>query len=191
MSKNAKRTFSVVDMVVLGILIKQPMNAYALALYVEQKNITRLVKLSTPAIYKSCKRLYTQGFLHGELKRDGEAPEKMLYNVTALGMAQFGELMTHFASTISPFYFDINSVVYCLDELDFEQGLQLIDAYREQISGVMDFLIPHSKEAGATSTFANRMIVKQYLMTVRVLIEWSGELREEFVEQHNRGGQRM
>lgn len=173
-------------MVVLGILLKQPMNAYALAQYVGHNQVTRLVKLSTPAIYKSCKRLYEQQHLGGKIKRDGEAPEKMLYTVTEAGNARFAELMQHFASSITPFYFEINSVVYGLESLDYEQGLELIDAYQTQVKTMQSWLIPHSQEAQAKATFASRMIVKQYLMTVEVLVKWIEELREEFILKHNK-----
>jgi len=179
----ARKTYSIVDMVVLGILLKQPMNAYRLAQFVEQRNITRLVKLSTPAIYKSCKRLFDQGNLSGNIKRDGEAPEKVVYKVTAAGRTRFEQLMTHFAGTITPFYFDINSVVFSLNQLDFEQGLELIDAYASEITTVQSWLIPHSQEAQAQATFGNRMIIKQYLMMVDVLVEWVAQLREEFIKE--------
>lgn len=181
-----RESYSIIDMVVLGILLQEPMNAYRLAQFVEQKSVTRLVKLSTPAIYKSSKRLFEQGNLSGELKRDGEAPEKMMYNVTKSGEARFGELMSHFASTITPFYFDINSVVYSLDRLDFNQGLKLIDTYTSEILAMQDWLVPHSQEAQALATFGSRMIVKQYLMVVNVLVEWVKELREEFIKERGK-----
>ena len=170
-------------MVVLGILLKEPMNAYLLAQFVEQRNITRLVKLSTPAIYKSCKRLFEQGNLSGKSEREGEAPEKMIYRVTSAGRLRFEQLMTHFASNITPFYFDINSVVFSLEQLDYEQGLELIDAYAAEINAVQAWLIPHSQEAKARATFGNRMIIKQYLMVVNVLVEWVEQLREEFIKE--------
>ncbi len=178
-----RKTYSIVDMVVLGILQKEPMNAYRLAGFVEHNNITRLVKLSTPAIYKSCRRLLEQGNLSGDIKRDGEAPEKMIYNVTKAGLERFEQLMGHFAGTITPFYFDINSVVFSLEQMDFEQGLKLIDAYKAEINTIEKWLIPHSKEATAMATFSNRMIVKQYLMVVNVLVEWVEQLREEFIKE--------
>ena len=178
-----RKTYSIVDMVVLGILLKEPMNAYRLAQFVEQQNVTRLVKLRTPAIYKSCKRLYEQGHLGGELKRDGEAPEKTMYSVTNAGHERFKDLMSHFAGAITPFYFDINSVVYCLEQLDYEPGLELIDTFAAEIQAIQSWMIPHSKEAEATATFASRMIVKQYLTVVNVLVEWVEQLREEFVKE--------
>lgn len=159
------------------------MNAYRLAQFVEQKNVTRLVKLSTPAIYKSCKRLFEQGNLSGEVKRDGEAPEKMMYTVSSDGYQRFEQLMSHFSGSISPFYFDINSVVFSLDQLEFEKGLALIDAYASEINAIQSWLIPHSQEAQAKATFGNRMIIKQYLMVVNVLIEWVQHLREEFIKE--------
>lgn len=178
-----RKSYSIVDMVVLGILLKEPMNAYRLAQFVERNNVTRLVKLSTPAIYKSCKRLFEQGNLNGELKRDGEAPEKTMYEVTGAGQERFGVLMNHFAGTISTFYFDINSVIYSLEQLGYEEGLQLIDAYAAEINALQAWLIPHSQEAGAKASFGNRMIVKQYLMVVKVLVEWAEQLREEFIKE--------
>lgn len=178
------KTYSIIDMVVLGILLREPMNAYRLAQFVEQNKVSRLVKLSTPAIYKSCKRLFEQENLSGKPKRDGEAPEKMMYEVTAVGRERFGELMNHFAGAITPFYFDINSVVYSLEQLDYEQGLKLIDAYATEINTLQLWLIPHSQEASAKASFCNRLIVKQYLMVVKVLVEWVEQLREEFIREY-------
>lgn len=183
--KNNKKPYrSIIDMVVLGILTKQPMNAYALAQYVEKNQITRLVKLSTPAIYKSCRRLYEQRYLHGELKRNGEAPEKMLYKVTETGAKWFYQLMSHYAETLSPFYFEINSVIYALESLEFEQGLALINAYQTEIKTMQGWLIIHSKEDRATVNFASRMIVKQYLMTIETLVKWIEMVKEEFTSQY-------
>ncbi len=180
-----EKTYSVIDMVVLGILARDPMNAYRLAQFIEDQNVTRLVKLSTPAIYKSCKRLFAQGHLSGELKRDGEAPEKMMYEVTGDGHERFRQLMSHFAGTITPFYFDINSVVYSLEQLDYAEGLELIDSYTVEIAALKFWLKPHSQEAQAKANFGNRMIVKQYLMVVEVLVEWVKQLREEFIKEHD------
>ncbi|MDH3973332.1 MAG: PadR family transcriptional regulator [Deltaproteobacteria bacterium] len=179
-----KKTYSIIDMVVLGILNKEPMNAYKLAQFVEEHQVTRLVKLSTPAIYKSCKRLFEQGHLSGEVRRDGEAPEKRMYRVSKVGHEHFRELMTHFAGTITPFYFDINSVVYSLESLDYEEGLELIDAYAAEIKAIQSWLIPHSQEGKGKATFAGRLIVKQYLMVVDVLVKWVKILREEFIKEH-------
>lgn len=178
-----RKTYSVVDMVVLSILLKTPMNAYSLARYVEQNNVTHLVRLSTPAIYKSCKRLFEQGYLSGVKMREGEAPVKVMYSVTVEGNTRFYELMGHFAGTFEPFYFDFNSVVYGLERMGFEQGLKLIDSYEVKIKAADAWLAEHVTEAGVTEAFASRMIVKQYQMMVRVLGEWLVQLRQGFIKE--------
>lgn len=176
-----KKNYSIVDMVVLGILQREPMNAYRLTQFVEKYNVTRLVKLSTPAIYKSCKRLYEKKFLSGKLQRDGEAPEKVIYTVTGDGREYFRQLMNHFSGTITPFYFDINSVVYSLEQLEFAEGLQLIETYASEIDAIQNWLIPHAKEVELNAPFGNRMIVLQYVMVVEVLAKWIKQMREEFI----------
>lgn len=177
----SNKNYSIVDMVVLGILQREPMNAYRLTRFIEKFNVTRLVKLSTPAIYKSCKRLFEKKFLSGKLRRDGEAPEKMIYTVTSDGREYFLQLMNHFAGTITPFYFDINSVVYSLEQLSFAKGLELIDTYTGEIDAIQSWLIPHAKEVNLSAPFGNRMIVLQYLMVVEVLAKWIIRLRKEFI----------
>jgi len=182
----SKKSYSIIDLVVLGILLKEPMNAYRLTQFVEQQQITRLVKLSTPAIYKSCRRLADQGNLLGEAVRDGEAPEKILYALTDAGVERFEQLMTHFANTLTPHYFDINSVVYNLELMDYEQGLAMVDAHIDEIETIRNWLGPHFEEVKkrVPNAFGNRMIVKQYVMVFDVLAAWAKELREEFISEY-------
>ena len=44
-----------IDLIVLGILKKEPMGAYDIQKLVEYRNISKWVKISTPSIYKICK----------------------------------------------------------------------------------------------------------------------------------------
>ena len=41
-----------IDLIVLGILKKEPMSAYDIQKLVEYRNISKWVKISTPSIYK-------------------------------------------------------------------------------------------------------------------------------------------
>ena len=44
-----------IDLIVLGILKKEPMGAYDIQKLVEYRNISKWVKISTPSIYKKGK----------------------------------------------------------------------------------------------------------------------------------------
>ena len=46
-----------IDLIVLGILKKEPMSAYDIQKLVEYRNISKWVKISTPSIYKKAIQL--------------------------------------------------------------------------------------------------------------------------------------
>ena len=46
-----------IDLIVLGILKKEPMSAYDIQKLVEYRNISKWVKISTPSIYKKAMQL--------------------------------------------------------------------------------------------------------------------------------------
>ena len=56
-----------IDLIVLGILKKEPMSAYDIQKLVEYRNISKWVKISTPSIYKKAIQLEEKGLIQGEI----------------------------------------------------------------------------------------------------------------------------
>ena len=50
-----------IDLIVLGMLKKEPMSAYDIQKLVEYRNISKWVKISTPSIYKKTIQLEEKG----------------------------------------------------------------------------------------------------------------------------------
>lgn len=175
---------SIVDLVVLGILLKEPMNAYKLTAYVDQNHLVRMLKVSAPAIYKSCKRMLASGYLRGKSQKHSGSPEMMMYTVSASGKRQFNTLLSHFSNQQVGYYLDINSVVYCLEGMSEKEGLELIDSISIEINAMQQWLSTHIKQAEDSGSFGARMIVSQYLMVAETLVEWSSLLRSEFIKSH-------
>ena len=119
---------STIDLIILGILLKSPMNAYELTRFIDDGEVGRLLKISKPAIYKSCKRLFNAGYLNGEKVREGEMPEKMIYSLNQKGQDRFYDLMAHFSGNVAPFYFDFNCFLWNIDKLGEKKGLEIIIA---------------------------------------------------------------
>ena len=65
-----------IDLIVLGILKKEPMSAYDIQKLVEYRNISKWVKISTPSIYKKAIQLEEKGLIRGEIVKEGKMPEK-------------------------------------------------------------------------------------------------------------------
>ena len=56
-----------IDLIVLGIVKKEPLSAYDIQKLVEYRNISRWVKISTPSIYKKVIQLEQKPTLFGIL----------------------------------------------------------------------------------------------------------------------------
>lgn len=78
-----------IDLIVLGILKKEPMGAYDIQKLVEYRNISKWVKISTPSIYKKAIQLEEKGFIKGEIVKEGKMPEKAVYSLTDEGAFTF------------------------------------------------------------------------------------------------------
>ena len=87
-----------IDLIVLGILKKEPMGAYDIQKLVEYRNISKWVKISTPSIYKKAIQLEEKGFIKGEIVKEGKMPEKAVYSLTDEGEKEFVKLMMETAS---------------------------------------------------------------------------------------------
>ena len=175
---------STIDMLILGILLDSPMNAYELTHFVEKKQVTRLIKISTPAIYKSCKRMFKAGYLEGKTTRDGESPEKVIYSVNQKGRDYFYKLMNHFSGNFKPFFIEFNSFVWNIELIERNEALHMLENLKNELVQIKDWIIIHEKEA-ATAPFPARMIVKQYRMVIITLGEWISQTIKEFKTINN------
>ena len=59
-----------IDLIVLGIVKKEPLSAYDIQKLVEYRNISRWVKISTPSIYKKVIQLEEKGYITSTTIKD-------------------------------------------------------------------------------------------------------------------------
>jgi len=163
---------STIDLIILGILLEKPMNAYEITHFVDAEQLDKILKISNPAIYKSCKRLFKSGYLDGETIREGELPEKVIYSVNNEGKEYFNHLMKHFSQKIRPYYLEFNSFLWNIDKLDKSDGLKMLENLKAELTQLKDWIIAHEKEVEGNLSFAEKMIVKQYRMVIITLVQW-------------------
>ena len=87
-----------IDLIVLGMLKKEPMGAYDIQKLVEYRNISKWVKISTPSIYKKAIQLEEKGFIKADIVKEGKMPEKAVYSLTSAGEKEFERLMFEIAA---------------------------------------------------------------------------------------------
>ncbi len=171
---------STIDLIILGILYDRPMNAYELINFVEKRNINRFLKISKQAIYKSCKRLFAGDHINGKTVRDGNAPEKVIYSVNKKGEEYFYQLMQHYATGVTPIYFEFNTFLWNIEKLEHKNGLELLKKMKNELDTILHYVVIHEREDVARLPFAPRMIVKGYRMMYETLVVWLAETIDEF-----------
>ena len=66
-----------IDLIVLGMLKKEPLSAYDLQKLVEYRNISKWVKISTPSIYKKVIQLEEKGYISSHIEKEGKMTRKI------------------------------------------------------------------------------------------------------------------
>ena len=171
---------SSVELIILGLLMERPRNAYELARLIDERQLGRILKISKPAVYKCCKRLSRDGYLKGKTTRDGEMPEKVTYTVTDKGKGHFHRLMEHFSGSIIPFYMEFNTFLWNIDKLDRKKALELMRNLQKELVALKTWVIAHERQEKPNSPFASAAIVKQYRMVITTLVTWIEETVKEF-----------
>ncbi|NIO28621.1 MAG: PadR family transcriptional regulator [Candidatus Latescibacteria bacterium] len=163
---------SSVELIILGILLDRPLNPYELARQIDERSVSRILKISRPAVYKVCKRLARQGYLRGKAMREGELPEKTVYSVTPKGKKHFQRLMEHFSRAALPMYFEFNSFLFHIERIESGKAQEMLGNLQTELLELQEWVIAHQKEEAARWSFAPEAIVEQYSMVISALVKW-------------------
>ena len=171
-----------IDLIVLGMLKKEPLSAYEIQKLVEYRNISRWVKISTPSIYKKVIQLEEKGLISGSTVKEGKMPEKVVYSLTDLGEEAFEALMLEISAKPIQIFFDFNAVIVNLDSLspkdqktcltDIENNVKTLKAYLEENIRLKENVgeIPQTGMA----------VLQQQLILTQAIETWIDSLKESF-----------
>ncbi|WP_411677680.1 PadR family transcriptional regulator [Caproicibacter sp.] len=137
---------STVNIMLLGILLKKPLNAYEMKKKMESMNIRRWTKISTPAIYKNLVNLHRRGYLDAEVVRDGEMPEKTVYTVNENGRKYFVSLMEHLAQNPGTVYIDFATLIAHLNKLNHADSIRVLEELLDNLNNSQYYLAESLKE---------------------------------------------
>ena len=168
-----------IDLIVLGMLKKQPLSAYEMQKLVEYRNISKWVKISTPSIYKKVLQLEDKGLIYGRLTRDGNMPEKAVYSLTEAGEREFERLMLEISCQSIRIFLDLNAVVVNLPELSEDKRGFCLAAIEDNLQTLKDYLQENLwlKEAAPEVPQSGLAVLRQQMMLVEALEKWLAELK--------------
>ena len=70
-----------IEIMILGALIERPMSAYEMDKTLEERNVRRWIRISSPSVYRNVIRLCDEGYADGVVVKEGEMPEKTVYTI--------------------------------------------------------------------------------------------------------------
>ena len=167
-----------IDLIVLGILKKEPMSAYDIQKLVEYRNISKWVKISTPSIYKKAIQLEEKGLIRSEIVKEGKMPEKAIYSLTEAGEAEFERLMFEIAAKPINIFLDFNAVIVNLESLPHEKQKTCIAEIEENVSVLKSYLEDNirEKENEPSIPATGMAVLRQQYVLVEAIQTWISSL---------------
>lgn len=171
---------SSIDLIILGMLKKEPMSAYDLKLHMERVRLSKWMKIAAPTIFQNLKKLAAKGLLASEIVRQGEMPEKTVYSLAPAGEEHFRALMGQFACDPGSIHFAFNAFVKNIELLDQDEALELVQCLKAFLAAMAEDLDRDAQMAVSRGApLGMRAILEQYRMVLGTLAEWADWLDQE------------
>lgn len=166
----------------LGLLIRfGPQHGYHLKQMVEDE-IADFAKIKMPNIYYHLNKLCEEGYLSSIHDREGNRPEKNVYQITDKGRAYFGKLAKKIADTEYQTEFRHDGLLYFLDLVDHEYVITSLAASRDALSKRIEYLHHHKQrtvnDIPGEVVFLTQAIFDHHLLHMETELQWLNQVLE-------------
>ena len=170
-----------IDLIVLGMLKKQPLSAYDIQKLVEYRNISKWVKISTPSIYKKVIQLEEKGLLQSVPVRENNMPEKAVYSLTASGEQEFERLMEELSAQPIRMFLDFNAVIVNLDSVPLEMQKSCVASIEKNVQDLKTYLEENlqEKENAPEVPEIGMAVLRQQFVLAETIEAWITTLKSE------------
>lgn len=168
---------STVNLLVLGVLMEQPMNAYEMQKVMESRYIKRWTKISTPSIYRNLVTLCERGYIDGEVVREGEMPQKTIYTINEKGKAYFFDLMEKCIDKPETVYLPFTAFIANIEKMDTDTGKEMLDRLYRNFSDKADRL---EEVAKAPLIYQGTSVIELNRRMYRLFCDWIEEFKENY-----------
>lgn len=168
----------------LGLLIRYGrQHGYSLKETISRE-VADFAKIKLPTIYYNLEKLKTQGYVTAAVEKDGNRPEKTVYEITDAGRGYFSSLTAEILKEAYEPEFLLDAVLYFLEFTDTQK---LIESLAKR-AGFLEFAIsatlrhheavlPHIPQDAA---FLAESIFDHHLCHMRAELEWTQKLLKGF-----------
>lgn len=167
-----------IDLIVLGIVKKEPLSAYDIQKLVEYRNISRWVKISTPSIYKKVIQLEEKGYIKSTMVKEGKMAEKAVYSLTEDGEKEFEKLMLQISCEPINIFLDFNAVIVNIDSLSPENQKACLAEIKKNVETLKSYLQNNidSKAKMDDIPDAGKAVLQQQFILAEAIEKWVNTL---------------
>ena len=163
-----------IDLIVLGILKKEPLSAYDIQKLVEYRNISRWVRISTPSIYKKVLQLAEKGYIRSTPVKEGKMAQKAVYSLTEAGEAEFTRLMLEVSAQPVHIFLDLNAVIVNLPGLPPQQQARCLADIQANVKTMKTYLEENLREKEPLPDIPGMgmAVLRQQLVLAQAIEDW-------------------
>jgi DNA-binding PadR family transcriptional regulator len=118
---------------ILGILAEQERNPYEITKMLEELNTRKWLPVADSTIYATINILKKKGFIEGRHERNGNLPEKTIYNITTIGDAELKDSITGFLEDDASMAAEFDIGILLMHNLSKNEILQKLKKKLERI----------------------------------------------------------
>ena len=124
-----------ISTMVLGLLMEGRKHGYELMKEMEERGMLRRSPASKVSVYKCLARMEAEGSLTSWVEREGNAPEKRGYALTAAGEERLRDLVYSLCASREPLRFDSSAGLPFIQYLESDAAIDCLETRLKYIEG--------------------------------------------------------
>jgi len=171
---------------ILGLLESQPMHGYEMFQQFQDGTLGQIIHLEMSQMYAFLKKLERLGYIEAELEPQGIRPPRKIFHLTELGRKTFFEWLTTPVERPREIRLIFLLKLYFVQRIDPKKTAHLIDqeiiACRKFLEHLESPRLPVAKSSDMA--FLDHIVLRSRIYQTRALLDWLGELQQEFAGMH-------
>lgn len=163
-SRVVKPILSNVEIILLNLIISKPSYAYEVEKRIEEKGISKWVKIGGPTVYQVLDRLCKKGLLEFIIEKEGNMPPRKRYQITEKGDLLLKQTSWQLIATNEYYYFDLTLGLAGRNHLEEDEFQAALRERLEKLTAFLDNFNERFEKARELYP-EKRHLIKKYLLS--------------------------
>ena len=173
------RILSKLSNLVLGLLLKKPLNPYEITKLMERPEIQEWFPMNVSSIYTTIKNLNKKGYITGEIQDEGNIHRKTIYSLTEKGEKALENSLESGLESFNIQTNDFGISLFHICILDKDEAIKLLEKRIMQLEEIKFNSADRVSKTSLQLPFNFKMILKSNIERIKTEIKITSELIDE------------